>query len=56
MTRDNLASMAVDSVCDCAFPPVFGIAPASLATIAPTYLGPAAERSRYDTYRAQGGR
>jgi NADH dehydrogenase len=56
MTRDNLASMAVDSVCDCVFPPVFGITPASLATVAPTYLGPAAERSRYDTYRAQGGR
>jgi len=56
MSRDNLASMAVDSVCDCAFPPLFGVTPASLATIAPTYLGPAAEHSRYDTYRAQGGR
>jgi uncharacterized protein YbjT (DUF2867 family) len=56
MSRDNLASMAVDSVCDCAFPPLFGVTPASLATIAPTYLGPAAERSRYDVYRAQGGR
>ncbi len=56
MSRDNLASMAVDSVCDCAFPPLFGVTPASLATIAPTYLGPAAEHSRYETYRAQGGR
>jgi len=56
MTRDNLASMALDSVCNCAFPPVFGIAPATLATVAPTYLGPAAEHSRYDIYRAQGGR
>jgi NADH dehydrogenase len=56
MTRDNLASMEVDSVCDCAFPPVFGIAPASLATLAPTWLGPAAAKGRYDTYRSQGGR
>jgi len=56
MSRDNLASMAVDSVCDCAFPPLLGVTPASLATIAPTYLGPAAAHSRYDVYRAQGGR
>ena len=56
MTRDNLASMQVDSVCDCAFPPLFGVMPAPLAAIAPTYLGPAAEHTRYDVYRAQGGR
>jgi len=56
MSRDNLASMEVDSVCDCDFPPVFGIVPAALAAVAPTYLGPAAERSAYDAYRAQGGR
>jgi len=56
MSRDNLASMKVDSVCGCAFPAVFGIAPASLAAIAPTYLGPAATRNRYDVYRSQVGR
>jgi uncharacterized protein YbjT (DUF2867 family) len=56
MSRDNLASMERDSVCDCPFPPVFGVAPASLAAIAPTYLGPAAEKSRYDVYRSQVGR
>ena len=56
MSRDNLASMQVDSVSDCAFPPMFGVTPASLATVAPTYLGSAAEHSRYDVYRAQGGR
>src|SRR5262249_29534153 len=36
MSRDNLASMQVDSVCGCAFPTVFGIEPTSLAAIAPT--------------------
>jgi uncharacterized protein YbjT (DUF2867 family) len=56
MSRDNLASMQVDSVCGCAFPAVFGITPTSLAAIAPTYLGPAATRNRYDVYRSQVGR
>ena len=56
MSRDNLASMEVDSVCECPFPAVFGIAPTALTAIAPSYLGPAAERSPYDAYRAQGGR
>lgn len=56
MSRDNLASMKVDSVCDCAFPPIFGISPTSLAAIAPTYLGPAATRNRYDVFRSQVGR
>ncbi|HYQ99422.1 MAG TPA: complex I NDUFA9 subunit family protein [Casimicrobiaceae bacterium] len=56
MSRDNLASMEVDSVCNCDFPAVFGIAPTALAALAPTYLGPAAARSAYDAYRSQGGR
>jgi NADH dehydrogenase len=56
MSRDNLASMEVDSVCGCEFPPVFGIAPQSLEAIVPTYLGSAAARSRYDRYRSTGGR
>ena len=56
MSRDNLASMAVDSVCDCPFPAGFGIAPTALAAIAPSYLGPTTERSPYDAYRAHGGR
>lgn len=56
MSRDNLASMERDSVCDCAFPAVFGIVPAALAAVAPTYLGPAGAKSRYDVYRSQVGR
>jgi NADH dehydrogenase len=56
MSRDNLASMTRDSVCDCAFPAVFGIAPTALEAIAPDYLAPAARHSPYDAYRAGSGR
>ncbi len=56
MSRDNLASMARDSVCGCDFPAVFGIAPTALEAVAPTYLAPGAARSHYDGYRANSGR
>jgi NADH dehydrogenase len=56
MSRDNLASMEKDSVCGCDFPAVFGLQPQALETIAPTYLGPEAAKSRYDDYRVRGGR
>jgi NADH dehydrogenase len=56
MSRDNLASMAKDSVCDCAFPPEFGLAPTALEAVAPLYIAPDAARSRYDGFRAQSGR
>lgn len=56
LTRDNLASMRKDSVCDEPFPTVFGLTPAALPSIAPGYLSPDAVRSRYDDYRTQSGR
>jgi len=48
--------MVKDSVCGCEFPAIFGIAPQALETIAPTYLGAAALKSRYDRYRSRGAR
>ena len=56
LTRDNLASMQVDNVCDGAFPDRFGVVPAALEAIAPEYLAPRAQHSRFDLFRAHGGR
>ena len=56
MSRDNLASMQKDSVCDCAFPAVFGITPKALEAVAPSWLAPGAAKSAYDDYRAHSGR
>lgn len=56
MSRDNLLSMQRDSVCGCPFPAEFGIVPAAIEALVPTWLAPEAIRSRYDRIRAQGGR
>ncbi len=56
LTRDNLASMQKDSVCNCPFPAVFGFAPATLEAVVPGYLAPVAARSPYDEFRARSGR
>ena len=56
MSRDNLDSMQKDSVCGGSFPSLFGIVPATLAAVVPTYLGADAAKSRYDAYRSQVGR
>lgn len=56
MTRDNLASMQVDSVCDAGIPERFGVTPAAVEAIAPGYLAPVAQHSRFDFFRAHGGR
>jgi uncharacterized protein YbjT (DUF2867 family) len=56
LTRDNLASMQHDSVCEGPFPPEFGISPTPIEAIAPEYLAPVALRSRFDTFRANSGR
>ena len=56
LTRDNLASMQHDSICEGPFPREFGIAPTPLDAVVPEYLAPVAQRSRFDTFRAQSGR
>jgi uncharacterized protein YbjT (DUF2867 family) len=56
LTRDNLASMRKDNVCECPFPAVFAVSPASIESVAPAYLSPAAQRSPFDRYRAESGR
>lgn len=54
MSRDNIRSMKVPSVCEGAFP--FGIKPVSLDAYAPTYLAGAFSRARYQTFRNSAGR
>jgi NADH dehydrogenase len=56
MTRDNLASMKVPSVCDCPFPEVFGFQPASMEAVVPEYMAAAGLRGRYAGYRSRTGR
>ena len=49
MSRDNLDSMRVPSVCDGPFP--FGLQPQSLEALAPTWLAPHGPRERYPELR-----
>jgi NADH dehydrogenase len=55
MSRDNLASMQRDSVCDCPFPPLLGGPPAAIEAIAPTYIVAAVPRTRSARLRSQRG-
>lgn len=54
MSRDNLASMAVDNVASGSLPglPALGIRPAALSGVAPTYLGRKGPRSRLERWRS----
>ena len=49
MTRDNLRSMQVPSICDCALP--FGVAPQALEALAPVWLSRLGPRQRYPVFR-----
>ena len=54
MTRDNYYSMKVDNVSGQPFP--FGITPAAIEAVVPTYLGDDSPRARYRSYRDRAGR
>ena len=56
MTRDNLASMKKDAICNGALPSPFTFAPDALEAIAPNYLSPSAMRSRFELFRSRSGR
>jgi uncharacterized protein YbjT (DUF2867 family) len=54
MTRDNVRSMQVPSVCSTPFP--FGIEPGALEALAPSWLAPVGPRGRYPALRSHAGR
>jgi uncharacterized protein YbjT (DUF2867 family) len=56
MSRDNLASMERDNVCEGGSSWNFGFPPTALEAVAPGYLATNAIKSRYDEFRAQSGR
>jgi NADH dehydrogenase len=56
LTRDNVASMSRDNVCDAPFPPVFGLTPTALEALAPSWLAPDAVVSELDRFRESSGR
>ena len=49
MSRDNVRSMSVDSVCTSAFP--FGIRPTVLESVARNWLAPESPRTRFQPFR-----
>ncbi len=54
MSRDNIYSMQVDSVCSQEFP--FGIQPSAMEAIVPEYLANDTPRASYDKFRSLAGR
>ena len=58
LSRDNLDSMQVDSICQGTFPEIFGITPSSVEAIVPGYIGAreAQKQDHYHRYRRHAGR
>ena len=56
MTRDNLASMQVDNVCQGEFPKVFDIQPTAMEVVVPDYLVNRTPRNSYNRFRGHAGR
>ena len=56
MTRDNVRSMEVDSVCVTSFPAFLDFHPVALETIVPDYLSEDNPRNAYNRFRAGAGR
>ena len=56
MTRDNVRSMQVDNVCECAFPEALGFEPRTMEAVVPLYLEKRTLSSRLDRYRVRAGR
>lgn len=54
MSRDNVRSMQVDSVCTSQFP--FGIQPTALDSVARNWLARESPRTRYQPFRTRAGR
>jgi NADH dehydrogenase len=56
MTRDNVRSMEVDSVCVTSFPAFLDFQPVALETIVPDYLNDDNPRNAYNRFRTRAGR
>lgn len=56
MTRDNIHSMEVDSVCQGPLAPELGLKPAPIEAIVPEYLANDTPRATYERFRSMAGR
>ncbi len=56
MTPDNVRSMQVDNVCECAFPSIFGFEPRAIEAVVPLYLAKTTQSSPLDRFRIRAGR